>query len=157
MTDAINNTIFYIDEKYDKDNEFDKQYYSFVLAGNRQTKFIRWLRKISEKIIIWKTQSYSIPRYSKYHDHVRYSEDKLKRVLKNSKVKVISIQFTNEFLVCLKLLNMPPLNYFILNWNASQYTISTNLQINKALMSSKTFYQIAKPKLEIEEIYERVA
>lgn len=154
MTDAINNVLFYVDEKYDKNNEFDKQYYSFVLAGNRQTKFIRWLRKISKKIIIWKTQSYSMTRYGKYYDKIRYPENKLKKALKNSKLTVISIQFTDEFLVCLKILNMPPLDYFILNWNASQYTIRTNLQINKAF---RTFYENTKPKLEIEEIYERVA
>ncbi len=80
--------------------------------------------------------------------------NKLKKALKNSKLTVISIQFTDEFLVCLKILNMPPLDYFILNWNASQYTIRTNLQINKAF---RTFYQNTKPKLEIEEIYERMA
>ena len=154
MTDAINNVLFYVDEKYDKNNEFDKLYYSFVLAGNRQTKFIRWLKKISKKIIIWKTQSYSIARYGKYYDKIRYPENKLKKALKNSKLTVISIQFTDEFLVCLKILNMPPLDYFILNWNASQYTIRTNLQINKAF---RTFYQNTKPKLEIEEIYERMA
>ena len=157
MNNAIYSVLFYIDEEYNKNDELNKYYYNFALVGNRQAKFIKWLKNVSKKIIIWKMQSDYIPRYGKYYDKIRYPENKLKKVLKNSKLTVISIQFTDEFLTCLKLLDITPLNYFILNWNASKYTVSTNLQINTAFISSLFDYTYKKPILTIGEIYERMA
>lgn len=157
MNNAIYSVLFYIDEEYNKNDELNKYYYNFALVGNRQAKFIKWLKNVSKKIIIWKMQSDYIPRYGKYYDKIRYPENKLKKILKNSKLTVISIQFTDEFLTCLKLLDITPLNYFILNWNASKYTVSTNLQINTAFISSLFDYTYKKPILTIGEIYERMA
>ena len=166
LTNAIYKRNFYIEKSlynvmelyksssnwYEKTNN---SMFSFVVVGNKQKKFIKWLKKISKKIIFWKPTKDWVIRYNKYHDTKRYSSNKLNNVLKYSKTIILTVEFNNEFLTLLKLIKETPLNYFILNWNASKYTITTNLQIDTIFFTSTS--NALNIDLEIGEIYERVA
>lgn len=163
LTNAIYKRNFWIEKSLyntmelhkDSFNQKNCNRFSFIIVGNRQKKFIKWLKKISKKIIFWKLKNDLILRYNKYYDEKRYPVDKLNKVLRNSKTVILTIEFNNEFLTLLKILKQTPIDYFILNWNASKYTITTNLQIDTI------FFTIISNgldvDLEIGEIYERMA